>query len=269
MWILLPLIVAWMNSETSTAPDQKVTDSDRLFLRQISRQTWRFFDTFVGPQTNWLPPDNYQAQIRVEVAPRTSPTNIGLWYLVLLAAQDMGYLTIDDALDRLLATNKTLDGLERFEGHFLNWYDIYTEKALFPRYVSMVDSGNLLGHLWTFSEGLEEKLEAPVLDSNALRGIEDCVALIRDAAAHTGTTDAALAKRLDGISNLCHAGTIPDVSGLIARFRLLREPAQSLADSPACCCPTTRRFATGRSKFRFIRTSGTPSLTAILSGSKY
>ena len=231
MWILLPLIVAWMNSETSTAPDQKVTDSDRLFLRQIARQTWRFFDTFVGPQTNWLPPDNYQAQIRVEVAPRTSPTNIGLWYLVLLAAQDMGYLTIDDAIDRLLATNKTLNKLERFEGHFLNWYDIYTAKALFPRYVSMVDSGNLLGHLWTFSEGLEEKLEAPVLDSNALRGIEDCVALIRDAAAYTGTTDAALAKRLDGISNLCHAGTIPDVSTLISRFRSLREPAAALADS--------------------------------------
>ena len=118
LWILLPLIVAWMNSETSTAPDQKVTESDRVFLRQIARQTWRFFDTFVGPHTNWLPPDNYQAQIRIEVAPRTSPTNIGLWYLVLLAAQDMGYLTIDDALRSSHRNQQNAGRIGAFRGPF-------------------------------------------------------------------------------------------------------------------------------------------------------
>ena len=230
-WLLLPLIVAWMNSETSTAPDRNVTEPDKKFLRQIARQTWRFFDTFVNPETNWLPPDNYQAQIRIEVAPRTSPTNMGLWFLALLAAQDMGYITLDDALERLVATNETLNKLERFEGHFLNWYDIYTQKALFPRYVSMVDSGNLLGHLWTFSEGLEEKLVGPVLDSSALRGIEDCIALIRDIATQSKSLDIALEKRLDSMAALCGAGPVADLAALVSRLRSLREPARILAEA--------------------------------------
>ena len=37
----------------------------------------------------------------------------------------------------------TLDRLERFRGHFMNWYDTLTLQALHPRYLSTVDSGNL------------------------------------------------------------------------------------------------------------------------------
>ena len=59
--------------------------ADRAMLHRLARQTWRYFDDLVGPQTNWLPPDNYQEALRVEVAPRTSPTNIGLWLLSALA----------------------------------------------------------------------------------------------------------------------------------------------------------------------------------------
>ena len=40
---------------------------------------------------------------------------------------------------------ETIGKLERHEGHLLNWYDIQTLAPLKPRYVSTVDSGNLLG----------------------------------------------------------------------------------------------------------------------------
>ena len=39
--------------------------------------------------------------------------------------------------------------MQRHRGHLLNWYDIRTLAPLEPRYVSTVDSGNMLGCLWT------------------------------------------------------------------------------------------------------------------------
>ena len=65
--------------------------------------------------------------------------------LASLAAQDMGYITLDETVDRTHNTLLTLEGLASYEGHLFNWYDITTRQALPPRYVSFVDSGNLLG----------------------------------------------------------------------------------------------------------------------------
>ena len=93
------------------------------FLRRMARRTWRYFDDLVNPESSWLPPDNTQLALRVEVAQRTSPTNIGLWLASALAATDFGYLTIDEFLDRCGKTFATIDRLERYEGHLLNWYD--------------------------------------------------------------------------------------------------------------------------------------------------
>ena len=227
-WLLSPLLVNWMNSETRILPEHLLSDADGKYLRVMARQTWRYFHALIGPQTNWLPPDNYQVQIRIEVAPRTSPTNIGLWLLAALAAHDFGYATIDDILERLHHTMQTLDGLERFEGHFMNWYDIYTKSPLPPRYVSMVDSGNLLGHLWTFAQGLEEKIAGPVLDGSALRGIEDTIAALRQTQGEGKSRDNMTEKLLESLTNLCHTTAPLDLGELAARLRSLREPAQSL-----------------------------------------
>ena len=45
-------------------------------------------------------------------------------------------------------------GLERFRGHFYNWYDTQSLKPLLPMYISSVDSGNLAGHIMTLRSGL-------------------------------------------------------------------------------------------------------------------
>ena len=105
---------------------------ERGELRQLARQTWRFFDDLVGPESNWLPPDNFQVALRVETARRTSPTNIGLGLLSSLTANDFGYVTLDDLVQRGLATLESLQGLETFEGHILNWYDTGTLEPLYP-----------------------------------------------------------------------------------------------------------------------------------------
>src|SRR3989454_11340279 len=74
--------------------------------------------------------------------------------LSTLAAHDLGFIRTPELVERLEATLSTMDGLERFEGHLLNWYDTRTLAPLPPRYVSTVDSGNLAGALLALAEGL-------------------------------------------------------------------------------------------------------------------
>ena len=86
------------------------------------------------------------------------------------SAHDFGYLTVDEVAQKLTRTMETIEKLERHEGHLLNWYDIQTLAPLNPRYVSTVDSGNLLGALWTLDQGLESLMQAPLLDAQSLCG---------------------------------------------------------------------------------------------------
>ena len=78
--------------------------SDHGFLRTVARRTWRFFETFVGPDDNHLPPDNFQEDPPDGVAHRTSPTNIGLALLANLAAYDFGYITAGEVIGRTART---------------------------------------------------------------------------------------------------------------------------------------------------------------------
>ena len=68
--------------------------------RIVARRTWRFFETFVGDEDHWLPPDNFQEDPPV-VAHRTSPTNIGLLLLSSLAARDFGYIGLIELIERV------------------------------------------------------------------------------------------------------------------------------------------------------------------------
>ena len=70
-----------------------------------------------GRKPHWLPPDNFQETPIREIFLRTSPTNIGLWMLATVAANDFGYITLDDVVARNLGTLETSGQLERFEGH--------------------------------------------------------------------------------------------------------------------------------------------------------
>jgi len=189
LWALFPVAVILINRPAKSWRGGTLTADDRRFLRTAARRTWRYFDDYVGPQTSWLPPDNVQETPRREIFLRTSPTNIGLGMLATVAACDFGYITIDDLVTRNLSTHETLRQLERFEGHLFNWYDLSTLEPLRPRYVSTVDSGNLLACLWTFKTSCEELSARPVLDGLALRGLADTLRLLRRKTATSRETD--------------------------------------------------------------------------------
>ncbi len=174
LWFLSPLIGWLLNLRRRARPQShRLPAKDLAYLRQVARKTWRYFSEFVSEETSWLPPDNYQVFHQNQLAMRTSPTNIGLWMLSALAARDFGYLTGDQVVQILGRTMETIGRLERHEGHLLNWYDVQSLKPLEPRYVSTVDSGNLLGALWSLEHGLEELMQRPVLDQSIFEGLRD------------------------------------------------------------------------------------------------
>jgi cyclic beta-1,2-glucan synthetase len=178
-WAASPAVARWISVPRRPASLPRLSAVDAQALRVIARRTWRFFVTFVGPEDHALPPDNFQETPSAVVAHRTSPTNIGLYLLSAVAARDFGWMGTLDTVARLEATVETMHALERYRGHFYNWYDTRDCRPLEPRYVSSVDSGNLAGHLLALAQACEDMIERPRLPRAALAGIEDTLQLVR------------------------------------------------------------------------------------------
>lgn len=182
-WAIAPLLAWWISLPCKQAAIDLSTDQI-AFLRQTTRKTWRFFESFVIAEENWLPPDNYQeTPVRV-VATRTSPTNMGLALLANLAAYDFGYLSVGSMIGRTQATLATMQGLERHRGHFYNWYDTRTLLPLPPDYISSVDSGNLAGHLLVLGSGLREQMDFEILNSQLFSGLRDTLHILIETSPH-------------------------------------------------------------------------------------
>jgi cellobiose phosphorylase len=179
LWLASPVVGWWISRPVSALVPGLNLDQE-AFLRTAARRTWRYFADFVGPQDNWLSPDNFQEYPTPAIASRTSPTNMGMSLLAELAAVDFGYLTGAECLQRIDNTLTSMEKLERYRGHFYNWYDTRTLQPLHPKYVSSVDSGNLAGSLLTLQAGLTELKNRPVLSANALQGLQDTLAVLAE-----------------------------------------------------------------------------------------
>ena len=227
LWVAAPVLAAWAFSPVVAyglsrprpSEDVPLSDDERAELGKVARRTWHFFETFVGDEDHWLPPDNYQVEPGDRIAHRTSPTNQGLLLLSTLAAHDLGYIGVRTLADRLGKTFDTLEALERYQGHFINWYNTKTLKALPPSYISTVDSGNMLGCLITLKHGLDEKLRVPILGPEARRGLGDALNLAAEALRARKPTGTGAAEAARGVE-----------AGLAEVRRLLAEsPADLLA----------------------------------------
>ena len=183
LWVLSPLVAQRISLPPRATANEPLSPRQARLLRLTARRTWRFFETFVGPEDHALPPDNFQEDPKPVIAHRTSPTNIGLSLLSTIAARDFGWLGLLDTVERIEATFETLVRMERFHGHYYNWYDTRTLRTLEPPYVSSVDSGNLAGHLLTLAQACRELTERPLLVPSALAGVEDALGLVRESAA--------------------------------------------------------------------------------------
>lgn len=177
LWLAAPL-AAFRISKPYIKRQNRLSEADSTMLRRIARKTWRYFEDFAVEGENYLPPDNFQEDPPRGVAHRTSPTNIGLLLISVISACDMGYIGVGEMGDRFDKILTTLEKLEKWRGHFYNWYNTITLETLRPLYVSTVDSGNLVGYMMATREGLEEYLHKQVPQPSMAQGLKDTLALV-------------------------------------------------------------------------------------------
>jgi cyclic beta-1,2-glucan synthetase len=180
LWLLSPAIAQWVSRPSSVTAMLPVSAVDARALRLIARRTWHFFETFVTPADHMLPPDNFQEDPKPVVARRTSPTNIGLYLLSVVAAEDFGWIGLVEAVERMEATLAAMNQMERHRGHFYNWYGTGDLHPLEPEYISSVDSGNLAGHLIALWNACGDMSARPSLEANWRAGVEDGLDLLRE-----------------------------------------------------------------------------------------
>jgi len=246
LWLGSPAIAWWVSRASLRGCAKAPAPAQIGALRLIARRTWRFFENFVTPADNMLPPDNFQEDPQPVIAHRTSPTNIGLYLLSVASAADFGWIGMPETVERLEATLATMHRLARYRGHFYNWYDTQDLRALEPHYVSSVDSGNLAGHLiatWNFCAELANR---PVIQPDWRAGIEDSRALLQAALNEvTPTQDSgpqrALAGAMLSLSTALrpHPATPAGIAGQLAGLATCAAPIPRLVRAlptvnPAC-----------------------------------
>lgn len=159
-WLAAPPAIRFLDRPMADPRVPSVLgEEDKAELEKLAADIWSFFERYVTEDDHWLPPDNVQLDPPRGVARRTSPTNIGLYMACVMAARDFGFIGRREAVWRLGRTLETLERMEKWEGHLYNWYDTETLAPLPPRYVSTVDSGNLVVSLMAVRQGVREWLE--------------------------------------------------------------------------------------------------------------
>ena len=151
---------------------EKLNKQDKEYVKEIGKKTWEFFEKYLNQENNYLIPDNYQEDRKEKVVLRTSSTNIGLSLLAVISAYDLGYIKKEQSIKLLENIILSIESLQKWNGHLYNWYNIKTKEPLVPRYISTVDSGNLVGYLYVVKTFLEANR------SDANEKIEQLISII-------------------------------------------------------------------------------------------
>ncbi len=169
LWCFSPLICFLLSIETSG--NTTLSKKHKNQLKRYMRDMWGYFRTSVSASTHNLPPDHVVLSPVERTVTRTSPTNIGLYLLSVLAAADLGLVSTDELKKRLEDTVSTIEKLPKFRGHLYNWYDLTDLSVLEPAYISTVDSGNFVCCLVALREGIREYNSSKVLMDDLIERI--------------------------------------------------------------------------------------------------
>ncbi len=224
-WLAGPWI-AWRVSVPYPCDAIETTQAEKRSLGRWARQSWHYFEIFAGKADHWLPPDNAQGDPPKVVAARTSPTNIGLALLSGLTAYDLGYVPAAVFLGRTRRTLQSMRRLERYRGHFYNWYNTRTLQPSEPRYVSSVDSGNLWGALTVLGAGMEELRNRPLLPPRLFEGLQDTVEVIAEL--RRPPTSDPIDDCIAGLRAECRGGSPSGARQTCRRLRRIRRRAADL-----------------------------------------
>ena len=156
LWLITPAVMYFISRPIKEINKiQLLSKSEQEYVRQIASKTWMFFKEYINENNNFLPPDNYQEDREPKIVARTSSTNIGLGMLAVISSYDLKFESLEDSILLLEKIINTVAGLQKWNGHLYNWYNLDNLQPLTPRFVSSVDSGNFVGYLFVVLQFLE------------------------------------------------------------------------------------------------------------------
>ncbi len=235
LWAGSPVIARAL-SAPAVPRARRLTGPARAEAVRLALLHWRYFDRFVTAETQWLAPDNFQDNPVPVVAMRTSPTNIGLQLLAIGSAHDLGFISAGEMARRLELAFRSLERMQRYRGHFFNWYDLHDLNVLEPAYVSTVDSGNLAGHLLAVRQACLEAAAAADSDGRLVDALRAALHLahhrLRTLAASKGAGKSSAIDDATKQLQLSRAALAAD-AGADAPSAALEEVAASLSSARA------------------------------------
>jgi cyclic beta-1,2-glucan synthetase len=179
LWGFAPAIAGRISKPIIKKTEELPPYANQIF-RNIALRTWMFFETYVGPDDSWLPPDHFQESPKGVVAHRTSPTNIGLYLLSLISGYEFGYITTIDLIYRVQRSMETIAKMGNYRGHLYNWYDTQNLQPLLPRYISTVDSGNLAACYLSLAHYINNLKNSPMLQWCQFEALIDCFSILKE-----------------------------------------------------------------------------------------
>lgn len=180
-WLSAPFVARLLSYRFTRSVRLRVDDI--LYLRKIAMRTYWFFTDMATKDEQWLMPDHFQEEPvtkRHSFGLGLSPTNLGMYLVSLSAAQAMGLCDVRRYADRMHDAFLSIAKLERYRGHFFNWYELKDLSALAPKYVSSVDSANLALSLVSVRGAIRESLCAPVISQELINGIDAGLSILGD-----------------------------------------------------------------------------------------
>lgn len=111
-----------LGSSPVAAREDNDEGGHRQQLESIAHDTWKFFDADTDPNTH-LPMDNIGFGVAPARGSYTSPSNIGVYFWSVVAAEDMGLIDHAAAVDRVTATLTEVEHLTKWQGFLFAWYD--------------------------------------------------------------------------------------------------------------------------------------------------
>lgn len=155
LWIIAPIFAWYISLENKK--ERIIEADDKKYLENVGKLTWKFFETYINEENNYLMIDNFQEDRDKKIVNRTSSTNIGLELLAVVSSYDLGYINFKTAVGLISKIINTVNNLSKWNGHLYNWYNTKTLEPLMPRYISSVDSGNFVRIFICFKSFLNRK----------------------------------------------------------------------------------------------------------------
>ncbi|MGC5772706.1 glucoamylase family protein [Paenibacillus pabuli] len=130
----------------------------RAELKAVAYKTYSFFEDYTDPSTGMTYDEVRITEDGTQEAKRTSPTNIGMYMMSTVSAQQLGILSKEEAVKRIQITLHSLEKLEKWNGLYYNWYntDDGTVKRDWGQFISQVDNGWLSAGLIVVGQAYEE-----------------------------------------------------------------------------------------------------------------